>query len=100
MADGQVIIEAHVDNSKIDQDVKQSEKQIDSSYKSIGNSADKAGSKVAKVGKAFSVGFAAIGAAAVAVGKEAITGAANLDKAMNQFAASTGIGAAALGDYE
>lgn len=45
-------------------------------------------------------GFAAIGTAAVSLCKTAVTTAADLDAAMNQFAAATGIGKDELQGYE
>ena len=58
------------------------------------------GDAAKSVGKIAGTAFAAIGSAALAVGTKAIMGAADLDKAMGQFAASTGTASADLQGYE
>lgn len=58
------------------------------------------GEAAKSVGKIAGTAFAAIGSAAVAVGTKALMGAADLDKAMGKFAASTGTADADLQGYE
>lgn len=93
MAEGEVVYSTRADNSQLDSDLNQAEKKIDSKFSKIGSAAGKAA-------KATGAAFAAVGTAALAVGTKAVTGAVDLDKAMNQFAASTDMGKEALGDYE
>ena len=93
MAEGEVVYSTRADNSQLDGDLNQAEKKIDSKFSKIGSAAGKAA-------KATGAAFAAVGTAALAVGTKAVTGAVDLDKAMNQFAASTDMGKEALGDYE
>ena len=93
MAEGEVVYSTRADNSQLDSDLNQTEKTIDSKFSKIGSVAGKAA-------KATGVAFAAMGSAAIAVGTKAVTGAVDFDKAMNQFASSTGIAQDELADYE
>lgn len=93
MADGEVVYSTRADNSQLDEDLNQTEKKIDSKFSKIGSVAGKAA-------KVTGAAFAAIGSAAIAVGTKAVTGAAEFDKAMNQFAASTGTAQSELSAYE
>ena len=58
------------------------------------------GGAVSKMGSVVGGALLGIGGAAVAVGKQAVSSAMDLDQAMNQFAASTGVTNDKLGDYE
>ena len=93
LADGEVVYEVRADDENLDKDLTQAEKKTSGFL-------NKTGSAAKKAGKVAGVAFAAIGSAAVASGTKAIAGAVDLDKAMNQFAASTGVGKDALGSYE
>ena len=93
MADGEVVYSTRADNSQLDEDLNQTEKKIDSKFSKIGGVAGKAA-------KVTGAAFAAIGSAAIAVGTKAVTGAVEFDKAMNQFAASTGTAQSELSAYE
>lgn len=62
--------------------------------------AEAVGSGIVTATKVTAAGFAAIGSAALAAGIQGTTSAVNLDQAMNSFAASTGVSAAKLDDYE
>lgn len=140
MADGKVVYQAEIDDSKVESDLNQTEKKIKKSAKqaevsvkqsaddsekaikggaegaeeSIGKSskqaqkdtkqveksASKVGTAFLSAGKIAGASFLAIGSAAVAVGTKAVSGAVDFDKAMNQFAASTGTSQDELADYE
>ena len=93
MAEGEVVYSTRADNSQLDGDLNQAEKKIDSKFSKIGSAAGKAA-------KATGAAFAAMGTAALAVGTKAVTGAVEFDKAMNQFAASTGTAQDELAAYE
>ena len=93
MAEGEVVYSTRADNSQLDGDLNQAEKKIDSKFSKIGSAAGKAA-------KATGAAFAAVGTAALAVGTKAVTGAVDFDKAMNQFAASTGTAESELAAYE
>ena len=93
MAEGQVTYEVRADDSQLDGDLNQAEKTASSKLSKIGGAASKAA-------KVTGAAFAAIGSAALAVGTKAVTGAVEFDKAMNQFAASTGTAESELAAYE
>lgn len=93
MSEGEVVYSTRADNSQLDGDLNQAEKKIDSKFSKIGSAAGKAA-------KATGAAFAAMGTAALAVGTKAVTGAVEFDKAMNQFAASTGTAESELVAYE
>lgn len=93
MADGKVEYEVRADDSQLESDLNQAEKTASSKLSKIGGAATKA----AKVG---ATAFAALGTAALAVGTKAVTGAVEFDKAMNQFAVSTGTAESELSAYE
>lgn len=93
MADGEVVYDVRANDSNLEGDLNQAEKKTNSFL-------NKSSSAAQKAGKVAGVAFAAIGSAAVMAGTKAITGAVDLDKAMNQFAVTTGIGEEALGKYE
>lgn len=93
MAEGKVVYEVRADDSQLGGDLDKAEKEASSK-------ASKFGAAAKKAAKATGVAFAAMGAAAIAVGTKAVTGATGLDKAMNQFAASTGTSESELAAYE
>lgn len=106
------------DDSKLNKDIAQANKTVKSGAKKAEKATDEFGSTSEKtskktssawskmgeaaksVGKIAGTAFAAIGSAAVAVGTKALMGAADLDKAMGKFAASTGTADADLQGYE
>lgn len=93
MADGEVVYDIRGDSSNLDSDLNQAEKKTSGFL-------GKTGSAFKTAGKIAGVAFSAIGSAAIAAGTKAVTGAVNLDQAMNQFAAATGVGETALEAYE
>ena len=93
MADGEIVYVTRADNSQLDSDLAAAEKKSSSALGKIGGVA----STAAKIG---GVALAGLGSAAIAVGTKAVTGAANLDAAMGQFAASTGTAKTELDAYE
>lgn len=93
MADGEVVYDIRGDSSNLDSDLNQAEKKTSGFL-------GKTGSAFKTAGKIAGVAFSAIGSAAIAAGTKAVTGAVDLDQAMNQFAAATGVGEAALEEYE
>lgn len=93
MADGEVVFSIRGDDSQFGEDLDKAEKKADSKLSKIGSVAGTAA-------KATGAAFAAIGSAALAAGAKAISGATELDKAMNQFAASTGAAEDKLSSYE
>lgn len=93
MADGEVVYDIRGDSSNLDSDLNQAEKKTSGFL-------GKTGSAFKTAGKIAGVAFSAIGSAAVAAGTKVVTGAVDLDQAMNQFAAATGVGKAALEAYE
>lgn len=106
------------DDSKLSKDISKANKTVKSGAKKAEKATDefgktsektskktssawsKMGSAAKGVGKIAGTAFAAIGSAAVAVGTKALMGAADLDKAMGKFAASTGTADADLQGYE
>lgn len=93
LAEGEVVYDIRGDSSNLDGDLNQAEKKTSGFL-------GKAGGAFKTAGKIAGVAFSAIGSAAVAAGTKAVTGAVDLDQAMNQFAAATGVGEAALEAYE
>lgn len=130
MSDGKVIYEVRADDSKLTSDLNKVQSTIKRDAKNAANSmaqeAQSAGDeierharntgdsvngvtdnvassfsqKISSLPKVAGAAFAAIGTAAVAVGTTAVTAAVDLDKAINQFAASTGTAQSDLGAYE
>ena len=93
LADGKIIYEIGADDSSLDKDLDKAEKKSSSKLGKLGSAASTAG-------KAIGASFAAIGTAAVAAGGFAVKTASDYDKAINQFAASTGVAQSDLGKYE
>lgn len=93
MADGKVEYEVRLNTGNLDKDLDSAEQKTESALDGISETAG-------KTGKGISASFLAVGSAVVAVGGKAISGAVNLDKAMNQFAASTGTAESELDGYE
>ena len=93
MAEGKVTYEVRADSSHLDSDLNEAEKVTQSKMGKVGSAFSKAG----KVGIGA---FTALGGAAVAAGTFATNSAVDYDKAVNQFAASTGIAESELGAYE
>lgn len=93
MADGKLIYDVVANVAGLDKDLTNAEKEASSKLGKL-ESAGK------KVGKAVGASFLAIGTAAVSVGSIAVNSAYDLDKAMNQFSASTGIAKEDLDSYE
>lgn len=93
MADGKVEYEVSLNTGNLDKDLDSAEQKTESTLDGISETAG-------KTGKRISASFLAVGSAVVAVGGKAISGAVNLDKAMNQFAASTGTAESELDGYE
>lgn len=93
MADGKVEYEVSLNTGNLDKDLDSAEQKTESTLDGISETAG-------KTGKRISASFLAVGSAVVAVGGKAISGAMNLDKAMNQFAASTGTAESELDGYE
>lgn len=93
MADGKVEYEVRLNTGNLDKDLDSAEQKTESTLDGISETAG-------KTGKGISASFLAVGSAVVAVGGKAISGAVNLDKAMNQFAASTGTAESELDGYE
>ncbi len=119
MPDGKVVYEIRADDSKLNSDIDQAEdkikksstqtsdtvkKESKSTEDTVKKSTDKAASnftdKAKAAAKVAATSFAAIGSAAIAIGTKAVTSAANLDSAVNQFAATTGIAKNELSGYE
>lgn len=93
LADGKIIYEIGADDSSLDKDLDKAEKKSSSKLGKLGSAASTAG-------KAIGASFAAIGTAAVAAGGFAVKTASDYDKAINQFAASTGVAQSDLVKYE
>lgn len=93
MADGKLIYEVRANTDNLNDDLSKAEKSASSKLGKLGDVGKTAG-------KAITTTFAAVGTAAVAVGAAAINSATNLDQAMNQFSASTGIAEEDLSSYE
>lgn len=70
---------------------------LSAAFKGIGSIAAKAGGAMAA---AVGAGMAAAAGTAATAGAIAVNGAVDMDKAMNQFAASTGLGAESLERYQ
>ena len=87
--DGKVVYKFRGDDSDLDKDITKAEGKL-------GNF----GSVAGKIGKTAGVALAAVGSAAVAVGVKAVTGATDLQSAMNQFATATGTATDELTGYE
>lgn len=83
-----------------EESIGKSSKQAQKDTKQVEKSASKVGTAFLSAGKIAGASFLAIGSAAVAVGTKAVSGAVDFDKAMNQFAASTGTSQDELADYE
>lgn len=87
---------------------KQAEKRVDdtkSTNKKIENETDESSGKMAKIWEGVSIGIGAKFAdlaldVSKSLGEMAVGGAINLDKAMNQFSASTGVAKEDLKGYE
>lgn len=90
---GKVEYLIRANDSQLDNDISNANTKVESGAK-------KGASAWGTVGKAAGRAFAAIGAAAVAVGTQAVKSAVSIDKAMNDIAASTGASAAELEEYE
>ena len=86
MADGSVIFSIRGDSSQLDSDFAQAEKTAKSGGEKLQNG-------LKTTGKVAAATFAAIGSAAVAAGTKSVNVANDMDKAMNQFFASTGVSA-------
>jgi len=93
MSDGKVTYEVRSDDSKLDKDLNKSMEKV----KDFGK---KAGNVAGGTAKAIGTSFLAVGTAAVGIGAVAINSANDLDKAMNSFQASTGMGQESLEGYE
>lgn len=93
MADGKVTYEVRADDSNLEGDLNKAEKTASSKL-------GKFGSTMGKAGKAVGTTFLAVGTAVVGVSAKAVTGAADLDKSMNQLAASTGLTEKEMQAYE
>ena len=81
--DGSVRYQVVIDDSNVSSDAKKSEKKIDGAFSGLKS----------KAGKTAKVLGGVLGTAAIGVGVAAIKSADDMDKAMNQFIASTGKGA-------
>ena len=93
MAENKVKYYVRIDDKFVEADMKDAEKTVSSSGGKLVN----AGKKVAAgVGAAF----AAVGTAAAGIGVAAVNSATDMDKAMNQFAASMGISKEAAAEYQ
>ena len=88
--DGQVIYRVVIDDSQVDSDMRRAEGQVESSSKGLKDKA-KAGAKAIGIG---------LGAAVLGIGTMAVKAADDMDKAMNQFIASTGKGADEAEKYQ
>lgn len=86
MADESVIFSIRGDSSQLDSDFAQAEKTAKSGGEKLQNG-------LKATGKIAAATFAEVGSAAVAVGTKAVNVANDMDKAMNQFFASTGVAA-------
>lgn len=130
MSDGKIVYEVQVDDSKVkgelssvgskisaeakstsdkmEKEAKETGDEISKQAQETGEDINKAtdgvstnfSSKLSGMAKVAGVSFAAIGAAAIAVGTAAVTSAVDLDQAVNQFAASTGTAQEEMGAYE
>lgn len=130
MSDGKIVYEVKVDDSKVkgelssvgskisaeakstsdkmEKEAKETGDEISKQAQETGEDINKAtdgvstnfSSKLSGMAKVAGVSFAAIGAAAIAVGTAAVTSAVDLDQAVNQFAASTGTAQEEMGAYE
>ncbi len=78
------------DDGKTGEEREENERKVSDNIKKIAGS----------TAKAIGVGMMAVGTAAVAVGGMAVNSANNMDKAMNQFAASTGKSIEETGRYQ
>ena len=113
MADGKVIIETKVDDSKVDKGLDDVEKKLKNSTKDMEEQSEKSGSKIGEslssaiadkfssgskkieevadsMGLKVGSGFLAAGAAVAGIGVAGVNVAADMDKAMGNFVASTG----------
>lgn len=93
MAENKVKYYVRIDDKFVEADMKDAEKTVSSSGGKLVN----AGKKVAAgVGAAF----AAVGTATAGIGIAAVNSATDMDKAMNQFAASMGMSKDAAAEYQ
>ena len=93
MADGLVEYDVRANTDKLDKDLDDANKKAETGASKLG--------EIAKTGgKAVAAGFAAVGGAAVAAGGYAVNLATDMDKAMNGFAASTGIAENEMESYQ
>lgn len=93
MADGLVEYDVRANTDKLDKDLDDANKKAETGASKLG--------EIAKTGgKAVAAGFAAVGGAAVAAGGYAVNLATDMDKAMNSFAASTGIAENEMESYQ
>lgn len=83
-----------------EESIKDSSGKAQKSTEEVEKSASRIGPAFKSAGKIAAAGFAAIGGAAITVGTQAVTGAVDFDKAMNQFSASTGMAESDLSSYE
>lgn len=93
MADGQVEYDVRANTENLDSD-------LDNANEKAKKGAGKLSEVATGTAKAVGASFAAVGTAAVGVGAMAISSANDLDKAMNGFAASTGLAEDGLSGYE
>ena len=130
MSDGKIVYEVKIDDSKVkgelssvgskisaeakstsgkmEKEAKETGDEISKQAQETGEDVNKAtdgvstnfSSKLSGMAKVAGASFAAIGAAAIAVGTAAVTSAVDLDQAVNQFAASTGTAQEEMGAYE
>ena len=130
MSDGKIVYEVQVDDgkvkgelssvgSKISAEAKSTSDKMEKEAKETGDEISKQAqetgedinnatdgvstnfsSKLSGMAKVAGASFAAIGAAAIAVGTAAVTSAVDLDQAVNQFSASTGTAQEEMGAYE
>ena len=88
MSDGQVTYEIRADDSSLTGDLQSSENKVEKSASSMG---DKFSGAFKGAGLAIGASFLAVGAAAIGIGVSAVSSANDMDKAMNQFIATTGL---------
>lgn len=74
-----------------EESIKGSSEQAKKSTEEVEKSASRIGPAFKTAGKVAASGFAAIGGAAIAAGTQAVTGAVDLDQAVNSFLAESGI---------